>query len=91
MNPKCANHARLWSLIASAERHGIDPQNYLTSVLAKLPILSADDPDTLVQFLPNAWQRDDAAEPLPPPNKPPRSQAPHPVFRGADTNKTKIK
>ena len=30
------NHARLWSLIASAERHGVDPQRYLTSVLAKI-------------------------------------------------------
>ena len=30
------NHARLWSLIASAERHGVDPQAYLTSVLAKI-------------------------------------------------------
>ena len=30
------NHARLWSLIAQAERHGIDPQRYLTSVLAKI-------------------------------------------------------
>jgi len=29
--------ARLYSLIASAERHGVDPQRYLTSVLAKLP------------------------------------------------------
>src|SRR5262249_55031582 len=26
------NHAWLWSLIASAERHGLDPQRYLTSV-----------------------------------------------------------
>ena len=30
------NHARLWSLIASCERHGVDPQRYLTSVLAKI-------------------------------------------------------
>jgi transposase len=28
------NQARLWSLIASAERHGLDPQRYLTSILA---------------------------------------------------------
>jgi transposase len=28
------NHARLWSLIASCERHDVDPQRYLTSVLA---------------------------------------------------------
>jgi transposase len=31
-----ASHARLYTLIASAERHGIDPQKYLTSVLAKI-------------------------------------------------------
>jgi transposase len=56
-----ANHARLWSLIASAERHHIDPQRYLTSVLAKI----GRTPDAaLVQFLPDVWKRDDAAEPL---------------------------
>src|SRR5690606_2328386 len=44
-----ANHARLWSLIASAERHGICPQRYLTSVLAKLPCTPAGQ---LEQFLP---------------------------------------
>jgi transposase len=61
------NHARLWSLIASAERHKIDPQRFLTSVLAKLPLLSADarspDPASLARFLPDAWKADDAAEP----------------------------
>jgi transposase len=31
-----ASHARLYTLIASAQRHGIDPQKYLTSVLAKI-------------------------------------------------------
>jgi transposase len=55
------NHARLWTLIASAERHGIDPQRYLTSVLAKIGQTPAAKLD---QFLPNVWQRDDAAEPL---------------------------
>ncbi|MCA9239898.1 MAG: transposase domain-containing protein, partial [Planctomycetales bacterium] len=30
------NHARLWSLIATCQRHKIDPQRYLTSVLAKI-------------------------------------------------------
>jgi transposase len=63
------NHARLWSLIASAERHGIDPQRYLTSVLAKLPFVSGgDSPPTaeqLAPFLPDVWKADDAAEPLP--------------------------
>jgi transposase len=58
------NHARLWSLIASAERHSIDPQRYLTSVLAKLPFVSPDDSDALAQFLPDAWKHEDAAEPL---------------------------
>jgi len=56
------NHARLWSLIASAERHGLDPQRYLTSVLAKLPTTEVDDLD---QFLPDIWRKDDAAEPGP--------------------------
>lgn len=56
------NHARLWSLIASAERHGVNPQRYLTSVLAKIGQTSAADLD---QFLPDVWQRADAAEPIP--------------------------
>ena len=42
------NHARLWSLIASAERHGLDPQRYLTSILAKIVQTSAR---VLPQFL----------------------------------------
>ena len=46
----------------AAERHGIDPQRYLTSVLAKIGQTPAAKLD---QFLPNVWQRDDAAEPLP--------------------------
>ncbi len=57
-----ANHARLWSLIASAERHGIDPQRYLTSVLAKIGQTSADEFD---QFLPDVWKAEDAVEPIP--------------------------
>jgi transposase len=56
------NHARLWSLIASAERHAIDPQRYLTSVLAKIGQTPAE---ALEQFLPDVWKRDDAAEPIP--------------------------
>ena len=55
------NLARLWSLIASCERHGIDPQRYLTSVLAKIGTTPADD---LEQFLPDVWKADDAAEPM---------------------------
>ena len=59
------NHARLWSLIASAERHHIDPQRYLTSVLAKLPFLRPNESADLRQFLPDVWNRQDAAEPPP--------------------------
>ena len=54
------NHARLWSLIASCERHGVDPQRYLTSVLAKIGTTPAGE---LGQFLPDVWKRDDAVEP----------------------------
>ena len=56
------NHARLWTLIASCERHGVDPQRYLTSVLAKIGQSTADE---LEQFLPDVWKADDAAEPQP--------------------------
>jgi transposase len=55
------NHARLWSLIASCERHGVDPQRYLTSVLAKIRTTPKEE---LGQFLPDVWKADDAAEPL---------------------------
>jgi len=55
------NHARLWSLIASAERHAVDPQRYLTSVLAKIGQASADD---LTQFLPDVWKAEDNSEPM---------------------------
>jgi transposase len=55
------NHARLWSLIASAERHNIDPQRYLTSVLAKIGTTAAEQ---LTQFLPDVWAREDTTEPL---------------------------
>jgi transposase len=59
------NHARLWSLIASCDRHNIDPQRYLTSVLAKLPLIDVRDETELAQFLPDVWKQDDAAEPIP--------------------------
>jgi transposase len=61
------NHARLWSVIASAQRHSIDPQRYLTSVLAKLPFRRPNELVDLMQFLPDVWNADDAAEPLPNP------------------------
>ena len=56
------NHARLWSLIASCERHGVDPQRYLTSVLAKLPFTPEHELD---QFLPDVWKCDDDATSTP--------------------------
>jgi transposase len=48
--------ALLYSLIASAERHQLDPQRYLTSVLARLPALPPSD---LSKLLPDAWKRAD--------------------------------
>ncbi len=49
------------SLIASAARHGVDPQRYLTSVLAKI----GQTPEAeLGQFLPEVWKAEDVAEPL---------------------------
>ena len=54
-----ASHALLWSLIASAERHGIDPQRYLTSVLAKIGQTKLSE---LEQFLPDVWKSAVAAE-----------------------------
>jgi hypothetical protein len=56
------NHARLWSLIASAERHAIDPQRYLTSVLAKIGQTPSNE---LQQFLPDVWKKEEAADPPP--------------------------
>jgi transposase len=53
------HHAVLWSLIASAEAHGIDPQAYLRSVLAKIAQTPMGE---LGQFLPEAWKRESAAE-----------------------------
>lgn len=57
-----ASHAQLWSLIASCQRHGLDPQRYLTSVFAKIHLTPPAD---LAQFLPDVWKREDAAEPAP--------------------------
>jgi hypothetical protein len=57
-----ASHARLWTLIASAERHGLNPQTYLMSVLAKIGQTPLSE---LNQFLPDRWKADDASEPLP--------------------------
>jgi transposase len=52
------HHAVLWSLIASAEAHGIDPQRYLRSVLAKIAQTPLSE---LEQFLPDVWKRELAA------------------------------
>jgi len=54
------SHARLWSLIASCERHKLDPQSYLTSVLAKIGTTPTEQ---LGQFLPDVWKREDQEEP----------------------------
>jgi transposase len=55
------NHARLWTLIATCERHAVDPQRYLTSVLATIGNTPADE---LVQLLPDIWKANDTAEPI---------------------------
>ena len=55
--------ATLYSLIASAERHGVDPQRYLTSVLAKIVSTPAGE---LEQFLPDVWKVDSSQETPPP-------------------------
>jgi transposase len=56
--------AMLYSLIASAERHGVDPQAYLTSVLAKIATTPISQLD---QFLPDRWKGElgtDSATPV---------------------------
>lgn len=51
--------AVLYTLIASAQRHGLDPQRYLTSVFAKIAATPLSELD---QFLPDVWKKDDQAE-----------------------------
>jgi transposase len=58
------HHAVLWSLIASAEAHKVDPQAYLRSVLAKIAQTPGSE---LNQFLPELWKADAANEPAPAP------------------------
>jgi transposase len=55
------SHARLWTLIASAERHGLCPQRYLASVLAKIGGTKVSE---LGQFLPDVWKREDVSNPV---------------------------
>jgi transposase len=52
------SHARLYTLIASAQRHGLDPQRYLTGVLARIGQAKLSE---LGQFLPDAWKAADMA------------------------------
>jgi transposase len=47
------SHAMLYTLIASAEHHGLDPQKYLMSVLAKIGQTNLSE---LKQFLPDVWK-----------------------------------
>jgi transposase len=54
------SHARLYTLLASAERHGLNPQEYLTSVLAKIGQTPLSQ---LEQFLPDVWKREAQAGP----------------------------
>jgi len=57
---ECQTSVTLWSLISSVERHGGDPQRYLTSLFAKLPLLGPNaSPADLAQFLPDVWKRAD--------------------------------
>lgn len=53
------SHARLYTLIASAERHGIDPQKYLTSVLATIGQTPISE---LEQLLPDVWRTPEGAD-----------------------------
>jgi hypothetical protein len=53
------SHANLYTLLASAQRHGLDPQKYMISVLAKIAQTPMSE---LEQFLPDKWKAEDAAE-----------------------------
>ena len=47
------HYATLYSLIASAQRHGLNPQAYLTSVLSQI---ASTPMSQLEQFLPDVWK-----------------------------------
>jgi transposase len=51
--------ATLYSLIASAERHALDPQAYLTSILSQIATTPISQ---LEQFLPDRWKTRDQAD-----------------------------
>jgi transposase len=55
------HYATLYSLIASAKRHGLDPQAYLTGVLQQIPQTPLSGLD---QFLPDVWKARAQAEKL---------------------------
>ncbi len=54
-----ASHARLYTLLAGAQRHGLNPQEYLTSVLAHMSQTSMSAVD---RFLPDTWKKAAAAK-----------------------------
>ena len=60
------SHANLYTLLSSAQRHGLDPQKYLMSVLAKIGSTPMSE---LEQFLPDVWKAENAAahSPITPP------------------------
>ena len=70
--------ALLYSLIASAERHALDPQRYLTSILARLPGLPPSD---LHKLLPDVWKRTDAEA-----DNASTARADHPTQSSADSH-----
>ena len=53
------SHANLYTLLSSAQRHGLDPQKYLMSVLAKIGSTAMSE---LEQFLPEVWKAEDQRE-----------------------------
>jgi hypothetical protein len=53
------SYARLYTLIAGAERHGLNPQKYLMSVLAKIGTTNMSELD---QFLPDKWKAEDTGQ-----------------------------
>jgi hypothetical protein len=70
--------ATLYSLVASAERHGLDPQAYLRGVLARIPAMPVTQ---LEKLLPERWDSSSAgseevAHPISPPTLTARSSAP---------------
>jgi transposase len=52
------SHANLYTLLASAQRHGLDPQKYMMSVLSKIGQTPMSELD---QFLPDRWKAEDNA------------------------------